>query len=125
MLEGPALAYYATHLTDADSYEKLIDGLMTWYTSEEQRSRLLREWQSTRLFEWMKSSPEKSEIAVFRDLAAHLPKIQRQLSQEYQKDVFLKDQLMTAADLPSVTRTLREKPPKTAQEAQQRIAALL
>jgi hypothetical protein len=39
--------------------------------------------------------------------------------------VFLKDQLVAASDLPTVMRALREKPPSTTQEAQQRIAALL
>jgi hypothetical protein len=51
--------------------------------------------------------------------------VQRQLSSDYQKDVFLKDQLVAASDLPTISKSLREKPPKTAHEAQQRIAALL
>jgi Reverse transcriptase (RNA-dependent DNA polymerase) len=125
MLEGPALAYYAANLKDAETYDKLIDGLKEWYTSEEQRARLLREWHGARLSLWMKNHPDKSEISVFRYLAAHLARIQRQLNRDYHKDVFLKDQLVAASDVPTVIRALREKPPSTTQEAQQRIAALL
>ena len=125
MLEGPALAYYAAHLKNVDTYDALIDGLKDWYTSEEQRARLLRDWDGARLSQWMKSHPGKSEIAVFRYLAAHLSKVQCQISKDYKRDVCLKDQLVAAADLPAISRALREKPTKKAQEAQQRIAALL
>jgi hypothetical protein len=125
MLEGPAMAYYAAHLKDVGTYDELVDGLKLWYTSEEQRSRLLRDWHGARLSKWLQENPNKSEISVFRDLAACLSKIQRQLSREYHKDIFLKDQLVAAADVPIISRALREKPPKTAHEAQQRIASLL
>jgi hypothetical protein len=125
MLEGPALAHYATHLKDMATYDDLIDGLKLWYTSEEQRSRLLRDWHGARLSKWLDKSPEKSEIEVFRDLAAYLSRVQRQLSREYNKDIFLRDQMVIAADHPAVARALKEKPPGTAHEAQQRIASLL
>ena len=125
MLEGDAMAYYASNLKDAKTYETVIDGLKAWYTSEEQRSRLLQEWQACSLTSRMRKSPEKSEIAVFRDLCASLGKIQRQLHSDYRKDRFLKDQIVAAADIPHVARALREKVPTTSHEATQRIAALL
>jgi len=125
MLDGPALAYFASNLKSSTSYEEAIEGLLSWYTSEEQRTRLLRDWQDARLSAWMKRSPEKSELAVFRDLSATLARIQRQLHADYRKDRFLKDQLVAAADIPHVARALKEKAPLTAHEATQRIASLL
>ena len=125
MLSGPALAYYASHLKDAKTYDEVVDGLISAYTSEEQRSRLLREWQTASLTAWMRKNPEMSEVAAFRDLFAYLNKIQRQLHPDYRKDRFLKDQLVTSADIPQVARALREKVPQNSHEASQRIAALL
>lgn len=125
MLDGPALAYFASNLKSAPSYDDAIQGLMSWYTSEEQRTRLLREWQDARLSTWMRRSPDKSELAVFRDLSATLARIQRQLHVDYRKDRFLKDQLVAAADIEHVSRALKEKAPLTAHEASQRIASLL
>jgi hypothetical protein len=57
-------------------------------------------------------------------LAAYLSKVQRQLTREFNVDIFLRDQMVIAADHPFVSRALREKPPATAHEAQQRIASL-
>jgi hypothetical protein len=75
MLEVPALAHYATHLKNMATYDDLVYVLKPWYTSEEQRSRLLRDWHGARLSKWLDKSPEKSD--VFRDLAAYLSKVQR------------------------------------------------
>jgi hypothetical protein len=77
MLEGPPLAYYAANLKDAEIYHRLIDGLKEWYTSEEQRARFSRAWHGARLSQWMKNHPDKLELSVFRYLAAHLARIQR------------------------------------------------
>ena len=125
MLASTALTHYTTHLKDKETYQEVIDGLKAWFTSEEQRSRLLREWQNTRLSTWMQRNREKSQSEVFRNLSAHLAKVQRQLHADYKPDRFLKDQLVLSADIPSVSRALKEKPPTTSHEATQRIAALL
>lgn len=73
----------------------------------------------------MRKYPEKSEIAVFRDLCAFLSKVQRQLHKDYRKDRFLKYRLVLATDIPHVSPALKEKVPDTSHEATQRIAALL
>ncbi len=125
MLDGPALTYFASNLNSVETYEAAIEGLVLWYTSEEQRTRLLREWQDARLTAWMRKTPEKSEISVFPDLSATLARIQRQLHPDYRKDRFLKDQLVAAVDIPHVAKALKEKAPVTAHEATQRIASLL
>ena len=66
-----------------------------------------------------------SEVEVFGKLSDELTKIQHQLHSDYRKDRFLRDQLLVAADIPHVRRSLVDKIPLTAQEAMQRIAALL
>ena len=58
-------------------------------------------------------------------MSAHLAKIQRQLHEDYRKDRFLKDTLVLSADLPEIAKALKENPPTTAHQANQRIAALL
>lgn len=125
MLSCPALAYYASHLKGAKTYDEVVDGLISAYTYEEQRSRLLREWQTASLTAWMGKNPEMSEVAAFRDLLAYLNRIQRQLHPAYRKDRFLKGQLVTSADIPQVSRALREKVPQNSHEASQIIAALI
>ena len=125
MLDGPALSYYASNLKSCKTYDSAIEGLKIWYTSEEQRSRLLREWQTTCFSVWCRRIPTKSEVTVFRDMSSELSKIQRQLHYKYHNDIFLRDRLVASADLPQLSRALKEKPPKTAHEARERIASLL
>ena len=125
MLDGAALTYFASNLQNCTKYREVIDGLISWFTSDEQRSRLLQDWQSTRLSKWLKKYPEKPQTAVFQELSAHLTKVQRQLHPDYRKDRFLKDAIVASADLPDISKALKEKVPVTAHEATQRIAALL
>lgn len=125
ILCGDAISYFGAHLRHCTSYSEVVEGLKAWFTSEEQRARLLREWQNTRLSSWLQKHSDKSQTAVFRDLCARLSRIQRQLHMDYRPDRFLKDQIVLSADLPSVSRALKEKPPITSHEATQRIAALL
>ena len=125
MLSGDAMFYYSANLRHFESYEELKDGLKAWYTSDEKRARLLREWQGARLSSWFQKSPEKSQTAVFRMFCAYLSRIQRQLHSDYKPDRFLKDQIVLSTDIPNVSRALRERPPNTSHEAIQRIAALL
>ena len=124
MPSGPALVYYASHLKDSKKCDEVVDGLIAAYTSEEQRSRLLRERQTASLTAWMRKNPEISEVAAFHDLVAHLNKIQRQLHPVYRKDKFLKEQLVTSADILQVARALRAKMPQISHEASLRIALL-
>ncbi len=125
MLSGIALGYYISHLKHLRTYDEVITGLKSWFTSEEQRSRLLQVWQGMRLSAELAKNPEKSEMEVFRTMSAELSKIQRQLHPDYHGDRFMKDRLVTSDDLPQVARSLKKKPPVAAQKASQRIAALL
>lgn len=125
MLKGSALSYYNSSLKSLTSYDACINGLSSWYTSEEQRNRLLQDWQNLKLSTFMTSNSEKSQIAVFRIVSSRLSSIQRQLHVDYHKDRFLRDQLVRCADTPQIERALKERIPSTAQEATQRIAALL
>ena len=125
MLRDDALSFYTRNYKVGDSYVGIITKMREWYTSEEQRNRLLHQWQGLRLTKAMQEAPEKSEIEVFRDLSNRLTQIQRQLDKSYRTDNFLRDQLLVAADLTSIKQSMRERVPKTAQEATQRIATFL
>jgi hypothetical protein len=88
---------------------------MISFSSEEQRSRLLQEWQTTRLTTLLSESPELSQVAVFSEMVRKLQKTQRQLAPAYHKDLFLRDQLVVSADVPTITRSMRDKIPTKAQ----------
>jgi hypothetical protein len=60
-------------------------------------------------------------MKVFKEVIRRLQKTQRQSHPEYQKDRFIRDQIITCADLPEVEKSMREKVADTSQEAQQRI----
>lgn len=126
MLRDDALSFYSTTFRNKNaSYVEIVNRLREWFTSEEQRNGLLRVWQRASLSKAMRNKPNKSKIEVFRQLSHHLSRIQNQLDKQYHKDSFLKDQLVMAADLPHLERSLRERVPKTAHETMHRIAASL
>lgn len=126
MLTGSAFSHYTRNYAKKFlRYPELVDEFRAWYTSEEQRYRLLQSWQRPSLLRSMEKEPEKSELEVFRNVTDQLTKIQHQLHRSYHDPRFLRDQLLIAADLPHLRRSLIEKIPKTAQEAMQRIATLL
>lgn len=126
MLRDDALSYYSTTFRNSEaSYGEIVNSLRKWFTSEEQRNRLLRIWQKASLSEAMRRQPMKSEVEVFRELSHRLSRIQNQLDVQYHRDSFLRDQLVMAADIPHLERSLRERVPKTAHEAMHRIAASL
>lgn len=126
MLTGPAFTHFSHHYAKkAMSYKELTAAFRAWYTSEEQRYRLLQTWQRPSLSKAMQNAPDKSEMEVFREVSDELIKTQHQLHTDYHSDRFLRDQLLVCADIPRLKRSLIEKIPTSAQEAMQRIATLL
>ena len=120
ILDGEAMSFYSSSLTGVFNYDRICE-----FTSDEQRSRLLTIWQKTSLSAEFDRNPDSSQLAVFKSVCRLLKRTQRQLHVRYHEDIFLKDQLVQAADIPDITRSMLEKPPQTAHEAQERIAALL
>ena len=126
MLTGAAFSLYTKQFSRKSlTYGELVDAFRAWYTSEEQRYRLLQIWQSPSLSREMQKQPDMSEVEISGRLSDEMTKIQHQLRSDYRKDRFLRDQLHVAADIPHVRRSLVDKIPLTAQETMQRIAALL
>ena len=126
MLKGAAFTHYSHHYARKKlNYRELVEEFRIWYTSEEQKYRLLQVWQRPSLEKAMANDPDKSQMEVFRHVSDELIKTQLQLHEDYRKDRFLRDQLLIAADIPRLRRSLIERIPSTAQEAMQRIATLL
>lgn len=69
-------------------------------------------------------SPEKSQLVHLRYMSARLSKIKRKLDPRYCQDIFLRDQLITLADISEVKRALKFQRPRTAHDANQKIASL-
>ena len=126
MIDEGALSHFTNTFSKRNyTYQEVIEDFRNWYTSEEQRSRLLLLWQKPSLTDAMRQDPERSELEVFRKLVDKLTSIQRQLHPSYREDRFLRDQLIIAADINQLSNSLREKIPKSAQEAINRIASQL
>ena len=123
MLTGAAFAHYSRQFAKKKmTYAQLSDAFRSWYTSEEQKKRLLNIWQTPSLTRELQSAPDKSELEVFQKLSEQLVKVQNQLHSDYHQDRFLRDQLIRAADIPHLQHSLNDKVPETAQEAMHRIA---
>lgn len=123
MLTGAAFAHYSRQFAKKGmTYKQLVDAFRSWYTSEEQKKRLLNVWQTPSLTRELQAAPEKSELEVFQKLSEQLVKIQNQLHSDYHHDRFLRDQLIRAADISHLQHSLNDKVPKTPQEAMHRIA---
>jgi hypothetical protein len=125
MLEGYALSFYPANVSGMKTVDEIVARLHQEYTSEEQRSRLLRYWQKMSLREEMRNHPEKSQVELFRIVCRKLTKTKRQLHEEYHNDRFLRDQIILSADFPEIENYLREEVAATSQEATKRIAGLL
>ena len=123
MLTGAAFSRYSRQYARKElTYKELIDAFRTWYTSEEQKKRLLNIWQTPSLTKELQLSPEKSELEVFQKLSDKLVRVQNQLHRDYHHDRFLRDQLIRAADIPHLQHSLNDKVPSSAQEAMHRFA---
>lgn len=126
ILEGSAFNHYSrTFHKTSPTYEQQIDAFRLKYVSEEKQQRILQLWQKPSLCEAMRQQPEKSELQVFREFCDNLSSLQRQLHSSYHNDLFLRDQLMVAADIEDIKRLLMDKIPNSSHEAMQRIAARL
>lgn len=125
MLKEEALSYYTRVYRPGDSFDGIREKLFDFYNSEEQRNRVLLQWQTMKLSDAMKENAQKSEVEVFRAFFFKLSTLQKQLSANYQHDNLLRDQLVIACDIDRVQQSLCERVPKTAQEAMNRIATFL
>ncbi len=125
MLKDDALNFYMTTTKPGDSFNTISQRFIDHYMTPEQRNRVLILWQSLRLSTEMRENPEKSELEVFRCVATRLSQLQRQLSESYRKDEFLRDQIIIAADTGQIQQSMRERVPKIAADAQNRIATFL
>lgn len=111
MLSGGVMSHYATNIKGTvTTYNEAIDMLKAWFTSEEQCSTLLQVWKDTKLSEWFKRSPEESQSVVFREMCDSLKSIQRKLHFDHRKPLFLRDKLISSADIPNIKRALKKSP---------------
>ena len=80
MITGAAFAHYSRQFAKKNmTYKELVDAFRSWYTSEEQKKRLLNIWQTPSLTRELQAAPEKSELEVFQKLSENLVKVQNQL----------------------------------------------
>lgn len=125
MLCDEALSYYSTISNKNGTYNEVKDEILAYYTSEEQKGRILTTWQSMRLSDAMRENQYKSEIRVFRQFSYKMSQLQQQLDKIFQEDTFLREQLIISTDIPNIQKLLRERIPRSSQQAINRIATHL
>ena len=125
MLTGDALNYYANNASSCIDFDQAMCMLRKWYNSDDRKARILTKWQSMKLSEAMNEDPGESEATVFRKFTAALMSLQNQLDVTYHEDKFLRDRLLTAVDIPSIQSSLRDRLPRTSQQAINRVAIQL
>lgn len=122
MLSGDALNYFSSEVSGCESYDDAMDQLQKWYNSDEKRARILTVWQQMTLSEEMSRNPGESEVVVFRKFVSRLMSLQKELRPNYHSDDILRDRLLTALNIPSIQVTLRDRIPRTSQQAVNRVA---
>ena len=130
ILEGSPHTFFKENLmkieNQEESYEKARRALIKEYTSEEKKRRLLDEWRTVDLVDWNSRFAELSEVDVFKKCVDRLMQIQRQLDEHYQKDIFLRDQLIfSVSNIEDIKLALKQIPPNTSAEAKDRIGSYL
>lgn len=101
----------------SQTYTGAIDHLQCWYSSDDEKSVILTEWQQVTLSKAMSPSPSMSGVSVFREFDARLMSLQKQLDMSYSTDLFFRDRLLTFTDISSVQYTLSYKVLSTRQRS--------
>lgn len=120
MLTGNAFDFFAENADKCKTLDEAKQLLEGWYNNSDKKARVLMEWQKVSLSLELRKNPNKSEVEVFNAVIAKLTGFQKQLDADYQRDRYLRDRLLTAIDIPSLQDPLRDRLPRTAQQAIQR-----
>lgn len=102
MIYVGASIYYPSYVQNSSTYNEAVTALHNWYNNSAQRARILTKSQLSRFAEEMSNDSDESKLEVFRKFVAKLMSLQKQLAQSHHDDRFLKDRLMTAADILSI-----------------------
>jgi hypothetical protein len=73
----------------------------------------------------MRESPEKSQIAVFREMVEEMLSIQSQLAENDQEDITLRDRIIMSCDFPDVRSALKPRTPSDSQDVMNMIELFL
>lgn len=119
------MIYFNRMMMGCSTYAHVILQLKQWCSSEEKKDCILNVWPNMYLSQAMSTSPSLSEVAVFRELAAKFISLQKQLDDLYQLGSLVRDRLLTDTDIPVIKSTLRDRMPRTSQQAVNLIYNLL
>lgn len=78
-----------------------------------------------RLSEEFAKTPNRSQVDVFMDFTATMMQLQKQLDTPYHEDMFLRDHLLTAVDVPGIQTSLRDPITRTSEQSINRVANCL
>lgn len=131
LFSGSALTFFLNNVrrqvvNSRNKYQEAVKLMKKEYTSLDQKTRLLDEWRTADITEWFKRYPEKSQIEVFRLCFDRLMKIQRQLDEKYQDDLFLRDQTVSRiSNLTQIRDSMKNVFPQTSTQSKDRIGSFL
>lgn len=117
ILKGNAASFFNAHGKRWKTYQQAALLLRRRFNSSDKRSRILITWQCLRLTEEFARNPNESQTQVFLDFTAKLMQLQKQLDTPYHADRYLRDKLLTAVDVPHIQTSLRDRIPRTSEQA--------
>lgn len=106
MLKEEALSYYKRVYSIKDTIDGICQKLVDFYTSEEQRNRVLLRWQTLKHFKAMREDPHKSEAEVLRAFDFNIFNLQDQLFANNQHDSLLRDYLLIACNIDQIQQSI-------------------
>lgn len=121
-LKGNVLNFFNSKGRMDKTYEDGALTLRRQYNSRDKRSRIMSRWQTMRLSEDMAKTPDRSQMEVFLDFIADLVEPLKQLDSNYHVERYLTDQILNTFDVQSIQIFLRNRIPRTYDQAINRIA---
>ena len=97
MLKGRASVFYYDKLSVGDlNFDQMIYWTRVHFETEENRQEYMKEWRALTFFEVVKRNPDKSRLDCLQILFDKLQILQRGLTEFYQTDYSLRDQVISA-----------------------------
>jgi hypothetical protein len=97
MLKGRASAFYYDRLSGKGfDFQRMIFETRCHFETEENKQQYLSEWRETTFPSIIAANPDVSRLDCLQKLFDQLQKIQRGLSESYQEDFSLRDQVISA-----------------------------
>lgn len=122
MLKENALHFFNANGKQCRAYEDSALLLRRRFNSCHKRSRILTKFKWMPISEEFARNTNRSQVEIFIDFTATMMQLQNQLNIPYLEDRFQRDQLVTAVEIRWIQTSLRDRIPRTSEQAVNRIS---